>query len=164
MWNFLFSTNTWLSFVLAERFYGSRHFVWCTPYFETSSQNGFSVTTPPTSTPKEVYQSLALEVERNDRHSAKIKENKTGLMRGARIRCTRGEISSQDLETIRDIVSASTAVDFRPLLYVINYAAVSGDLIEVPVEKRAHPLSVEFQLEHLHRDHFDILELPRMKV
>jgi|ERR1051326_5115981 hypothetical protein len=164
MWNFLFSTNTWLSFVLAERYYGGRHFVWCTPYFETAAQNGFTAATPPTSTPKEIYQSLALEVERNDRHSTKIKAAREGLRKGAKIRLNRGEITQLDFDSIRNIINTASVADFHPLLYIINYERVKLDLIEVPVERRAHPLSIEFQLEKLSRGQFDVLELPRMKV
>lgn len=27
----LYSTNTWLAYTVAERFYGGEHYVWCTP-------------------------------------------------------------------------------------------------------------------------------------
>src|ERR1035441_2257137 len=156
MGNFLFSTNTWLSYILAERFYAGRHFVWCTPYFEIKSQTGFDVTTPPTSTPKEIYQALALEVERNDKHSSKIKDNRANLLKGAKVRFNRGDITLQDLDRIRAIVNSSSVPDYQPLLYIINYEAVKTDLIEVPIAELAHPLSVEYRLENLVRDHFEV--------
>jgi|GEM_PF-5439362 len=30
----LYSTNTWLTYVIGERFYRDEHYVWCTPDFD----------------------------------------------------------------------------------------------------------------------------------
>jgi len=49
-------------------------------------------------------------------------------------------------------------------LYVINYEAVKVDLVEVPIKRRAHPLSMEYQIINLKLDKFEILELPYMRV
>ena len=49
--------------------------------------------------------------------------------------------------------------DFRPVLYVIPFARVRGTVVDVPVEERAHPLSIEYRVEDLARDSFDMLEL-----
>ena len=35
----LYSTNTWIAYMIAERFYRRHHYVWCTPYFDPR-QNG----------------------------------------------------------------------------------------------------------------------------
>jgi hypothetical protein len=122
------------------------------------------VSTPPTSTPKEIYQSLALEVERNDRHSRKIKDYRAGLLKGARIHVSTGLITQRDFDNIRYMIASAAVNDFRPLLYIINYSSVKSDLIEVPVAQRAHPLSIEFQLQRLKGKDFEVLELPKMRV
>src|SRR5262245_16335140 len=33
----LYSTNTWLAFAIAQKYYASRHYVWCTPHFDPRS-------------------------------------------------------------------------------------------------------------------------------
>jgi hypothetical protein len=87
-----------------------------------------------------------------------------GLLKGAKIKLERGGITLQEWDVIRDVINHASVADYRPLLYVIGYEAVKNDLLEVPVEQRAHPLSVEFRLEKLRRDQFEVLELPRMRV
>jgi hypothetical protein len=150
--------------ILGETYYGGRHFVWCSPYFEYSSQAALLAPAPPTSTPKEIYQNLAMEVERGDRHSAKIKESRSGLLKGAKYRLDDGVISLVQFEEIRYIINVASITDFQPLLYVINYGSVSANLIVVPVNKRASPVCIEYQLTQLERKDFEALELPRMKV
>lgn len=162
--NFLFSTNTKLSFFLGEQYYGGKHFVWCSLHFELSHQSGFIPATPPTSTPKDIYQSLWLEVERSDRHSAKIKSSRSGLLKGAKLNLSKGMISQSQFDDIRYMVSAAPIADFQPLLYVINYQAVSRDLIEVPLNRRANPYCPEFQLAQVNRSNFEPLELPKMRI
>ncbi len=41
----LYSTNTWLAYKIAERFYGDMHYVWCAPFFDSESlpRNFFNV-------------------------------------------------------------------------------------------------------------------------
>jgi hypothetical protein len=45
------------------------------------------------------------------------------------------------------------------VLYVIPFDRVRGRIAEVPVRERAHPMSIEFRVEHLSRNCFDMLEL-----
>jgi hypothetical protein len=44
-------------------------------------------------------------------------------------------------------------------LYLIPFAGAHGMLQTVPVDKRAHPLSVEYIIESLPRSAFDVIEL-----
>jgi hypothetical protein len=165
MWNFLYSTNTRLSYILGESYYGGKHFVWCNPYFEYVTQPGLGALTVPTSTPKIIYESLALEVEFKDRHSRKIKDNKAGLLKGAAIHLKQGTITQSQYENIRYLITIAAEIsDFQPLLYIINYKSVEVDLVEVPVKKLANPYCREFQIANLSRPNFEVLELPRMRV
>lgn len=156
---FLFSTNSWLSFVIGEEFYGSTHFVWCTNIFDTATVSPVRMTTPPTSTPKEIYHSALQEVSRGDRHSAKIEQWRNGLLRGAEIRHSRGEIDDGAFAEVSAIIGQSAIRDFRPLLYVISYAETKHLVHHVPVHERAHPLSQEFRIERLPRDCFEVLDM-----
>jgi hypothetical protein len=157
----LYSTNTWLSYIIAERFYRSEHYVWCTPYFDSKSLPILDSTTPPTSTPCEIYHSLSAEVCAGDRHSAKIKENKVGILKGATFKRKAGVINEQQEKDIAAIVEAAEQRDFKPLLYIIPFRPVAKLVMEVPVSERAHPLSVEYVIERLPRARFDIIELER---
>ncbi|MBI3374798.1 MAG: hypothetical protein HY017_24000 [Betaproteobacteria bacterium] len=65
------------------------------------------------------------------------------------------------MNDILAIEAAAQSADFRPLLYVIPFVAVSHLLKEVPVSRRAHPLSQEYIIEELPTELFDAIELER---
>ena len=92
----LYSTNTWLAYMIAQRFYKQVHYVWCTPHFDSLSVASHDATVPPTSTPREIYRNLFNEVKSGDRHSLKINENKTGICRGAESNRLAGLITGQE--------------------------------------------------------------------
>ena len=156
---FLFSTNSWLSFVIGEEYYGSVHYVWTSPIFDTSMSPKLRRVTPPTSTPKDIYLSLLEEVTRGDRHSLKIAKLREGIVRGAEIRHGNGLISDKSLTEIRQVVGLAESRDFRPLLYVISYPKVQHLVRDVPVGDRAHPLSQEYVIEELPESSFEALDL-----
>jgi hypothetical protein len=155
---FLYSTCTWLSFVIAEEFYRGDHFVWCTPYFDADAIPQFGASLPPTSCPKEIYLSLAEEVLRGDRHSAKIESTRRGILKGAAIKHSAGVVSDAEFNQIKAMVELAETRDFKPLLYIIPFEAVESMLQDVPIRERAHPLSPEFMIERLPRKSFDVLD------
>lgn len=154
----LYSTNTWLAYSIAQRYYKESHYVWCAPVFDATTFPRFATAIPPTSSPSEIYRNLSQEVNRGDRHSDKIKQNKIGIIRGASIRKTNGQITDEIEKDIVAIVNSAETRDFRPLLYVIPFRSVSKIVKEVPVAKRAHPLSQEYIIERLPRRYFDVIE------
>ena len=154
----LYSTNTWLAYAIAERFYGGVHFAWCSPVFDGRKAAPY-VNIPPTSSPAELYRSLHREVDRGERHSDAIENNRKAVKRGAEAKRREGVITaSQQAEIVR-IIDRSELRDFRPVLYVIPFDRVRDTVVDVPVQERAHPLSVEYRVERLGRDTFDMLEL-----
>ncbi|MEX1258366.1 MAG: hypothetical protein WEG36_12175 [Gemmatimonadota bacterium] len=154
----LYSTNTWLAWAIAERFYGGTHYAWCGPVFDGRTAAPH-LNIPPTCSPCEIYHSLAGEVARGDLHSDGIKRNKGGILRGATARRGEGKITADDEKDIAAIIGASQVRDFRPLLFVIPFAPVAVVIKKVPVPDRAHPLSLEYIIENLPRASFDVLEL-----
>jgi hypothetical protein len=154
----LYSANTWPAYMIAERFYAGEHYVWCTPYFDSRQTSLRTSAVPPTSNPAEIYQNLYEEVRRGDRHSSKIKENRIGILRGAAIKKDQGIITDKQSKDIAAILDRAETRDFRPLIYVIPYSVVHAHLSEVPVADRAHPLSVEYIIDRLPRDEFDVIE------
>ena len=145
--------------MIAEKFYGSEHYVWCTPIFDARTVAAYGPTVPPTSSPAEIYRSLYEEVRRGDRHSAKILENRSGILRGAAFKKKAGVITDGTLEEIKTMVRRSQIQDYRPLLFVIPFQSIETRLKDVPAAKKAHPLSWEYTIESLPRACFDVLEL-----
>jgi hypothetical protein len=159
--NLLYSVNTWLAYNLSVRHYGGLHYIWCSPIFSARNHPASQATPPPTSCPSDIYHNLAEEVRRRDGHSAKIAENRLGIIAGAKNKHSAGVITEVELHEIEEIAAAATCQDFRPLLYLIPFAAVSHLLKEVPVSMRAHPLSQEYIIEELPTGLFDAIELER---
>lgn len=153
----LYSTNTWLAYSIAERYYRGEHYVWCTPYFSPRSLPPYG-NMPPTSCPSEIYQMLDREVRAGDRHSSKIGENRTAIMKAAALNGAAGIIGEQDVEDITAIVNRAETRDFHPLVYVIPFDLAEGVLPNVPVSDRAHPLAAEYVLKGLRRECFDVID------
>ena len=153
----LYSTNTWLAYTIAEKYYNGMHYVWCTPYFDPR-RHGNASGVPPTSSPLEVYESLRQEVLRGERHSPKMKENRAGLRRGASAKRRTGIIDEAKEKEIITVIKLANGADFRPLMYVIPYSKVGRKLREPPPEDKAHPLSAEYLIDELSRNQFDVIE------
>lgn len=67
---------------------------------------------------------LEEEVRRRDLHSAKISENRVGILKGASVKRALGVISDIEVSEITAIVDAAQPGDFAPLLYVIPHEPV----------------------------------------
>jgi hypothetical protein len=154
----LYSANTWLAYAVAERFYGGLHYAWCSPVYNGGTAAPH-VNIPPSSSPAEIYRQLYREVDRGEQHSEVIRKNQRGVKSGADAKLEAGIINDTQHEEIIRIVERAEVRDFRPVLYVIPYDRVRGRVVDVPVHQRAHPLSVEYRVESLPGDCFDMLEL-----
>ncbi len=97
------------------------------------------------------------EVARGDRHSAKIKENRSGILRGVDAKRRAGVINPDQEAAIVNIVEHAESRDFWPLIYVIPYAGVVHVMREPPPDDKAHPLSAEFIIDALPRQMFDVI-------
>jgi len=154
----LYSTSTWLAYSVAEQYYGGIHFAWCSPVYDGRSA-GAHVNIPPSSSPAAIYRSLLDDAWRGDRHSKAMDLNKEGIYRGALARQQQGVIGSGEVEEITSSLERAECRDFRPVLYVIPYEQVRECVIRIPVARRAHPMSVEYQVDPLPRASFDMIEL-----
>jgi hypothetical protein len=155
----LYSTNTWLAYRINRDYYGDRHYVWCNRYFASQAVPGYGGVIPATASPYEVYRSLHAEVTSGDRHSAKISANRVGIKNGAALKQQAGVITPQQETDIMDIAEAADVRDFRPLMYLIPYSLVIALITVVPVAKRAHPMWMEYIIDSLPGDAFEIIEL-----
>jgi hypothetical protein len=60
---------------------------------------------------------------------------------------------------IHQMLERSGIGESRPVLFIIPFEKVRGIVMEVPVRERAHPFSIEYRIEALPRDCFDMIEL-----
>ncbi len=157
----LYSTVTWIAHVIAEQYYGNVHYAWCTPCFSPDSDGCQGGRIVPTSCPSIIYHSLWEEVQAGDLHSSKINENRVGIAKGASFKRKQGVITAKQEKDILKIIDKAQTRDFRPLVYVIPFDPVSNLVKAVPPTAKAHPLSIEFIIETLPRDRFDIINLRR---
>jgi hypothetical protein len=154
----LYSTNTWLAYAIAERYYGGVHYAWCSPVYDgTKAASHFNI--PPSSSPAELYRALLDEVERGERHSELMKRNRSGILAGLKAKVAAGVIHEARRQEIETILEDSHPREFRPVLFVMPFAAVRDRVVEASVRDRAHPMSIEYLVEQLPRDCFDMLEL-----
>lgn len=153
----LYSTNTLLAYHINQTYYGELHYVWCSAFFGADNIPSFHRPNPPSSSPQGIYETLLKAVQNGDRHSEKIRLNRTGLRRGATFKHGRGDITDAQPLEILDKVRLAQFAAFKPLLYVIPYPLVSGMLITVPVKQRANPLSEEYIIARLPGSSFDII-------
>ncbi len=155
-----YSTNTYLSHLITKRFYSSKYFVWCSPVFDPTKLDEYSPykKIPPSSSPCKIYNVFFEDVQGGDLHSSKIEGNKIGLKKGAGIHFAKGTISENEYASIIKMIDSADINDFRPLLYLIPKATVEHKVIQVSVEECANPLSVEYQIENLSSDEFELIE------
>ncbi|MBV9109356.1 MAG: hypothetical protein JO306_08115 [Gemmatimonadetes bacterium] len=154
----LYSANTLLAYSIAERFYRGVHYAWCSPLYD-GTRAAAHINIPPSSSPAELYRIYAEDARRGELHSELFDRNRRGVKGGAKVKRDSGVITDDDVSEIEEIVARATAYDMRPLLYIIPYDRVADQVLQVPVADRAHPLSVEFRIEELPRDCFDVIEL-----
>lgn len=154
----LYSTNTWLAYAIAERFYGGVHYAWCSPVYD-GAMAAPHVNIPPSSSPAEIYRLLREETRRGERHSTLLAQNRKGVLIGADAKLAAGVIDPLQREEIGEMLKRVVPDEFRPVLYIIPYERVRGMVREVPVHERAHPLSEEYRVESLPRDSFHMIEL-----
>jgi hypothetical protein len=155
----LYSTNTWLAYIISERYYRGEHYVWCSPHFDPYSVPSLNYVLPPSSSPVEIYRGLRKDILSGDRHSAKIIANKAGILRGVESKRLGDIIDEDGAAEIASVVEASDIRDFRPMCYVIPFCLIRDRVRPVPIGQRAHPLSAEFVIEALPRDCFDAIGL-----
>lgn len=155
----LYSTNTWLAYSVAARYYDDTHYVWCTPHF-AFGQRIAPVAYPPSSSPCDIAHKLAEDIARGDNHSALIASNRSGIRNGAAAKRAASMITNDQQAEISTVVDLAILTDFRPLLYVIPISSVLRVLVsEPPAGDKAHPLAEEFIIAELPRKMFDVIEL-----
>jgi hypothetical protein len=156
----LYSTNTFLKFHIQERFRKCIHYVWCSESFDNAKLGAYSGASliAPSSNPAEIYRQLKLDVERADRHSAKIIAQRASLNSLAVDWEANGDITVDEKNEIIYMAKNASFIEWRPLIYVIPRQTVAARLKLVAPDKRAS-LGLEYIIDDLQRDEFDIIEI-----
>lgn len=159
--NLLFySANTYLSFIINQRFYGGKHYVWCSPAFNPASLDSLNPlrNIPGTSSPHDIYINYRNTAATPDRHNPQVLQNIRGIKRGASIMLSEKKITQNQYQMILHMVKHAAPSDFRPLLYLIPAHLVESKLAEVPAKMTANPLGVEYRIFDLMDGEFEVLE------
>jgi hypothetical protein len=156
----LYSTNVFLKQYIQSTYRRDSHYVWCSEAFDSATVGRYKpgALVPASSNPANIYRQLTQDVKTNDRHSAKINEQKASFIRLAHLWEANGEITSDDRDDIIFMVNNAGFDYWRPLVYVIPYNNVSSRLQTVPMSKRAG-LGLEYIIPDLQRSEFDLIEL-----
>ena len=149
-----YSTYTEIAYRINERYYNGIHFAYCCPFFYKEDH-------PATSTPKLIYNELAdaTDPRKRERHSTKIRDNISGILKGAGIKLQQNEISQGEYDEIEYILTKDWQyADFRPVIFVIPSTDEVESLKElVPIQDRASSFSDEFKITKLERHLFDVI-------
>lgn len=146
----LYSASTHLAYKIAKRYYMDIHYAWCTTDFNSTSQ-------PPTSNPATICKRYLEQIILGDRHATEVERNIAGILRGAKAKLNAGVISDAQYREIGQIVSLAEYKDFFPVVYVIRSNKVISRCIEVLPSDKASDTSVEYKVEDLKRDEFQII-------
>ena len=147
---FLYSVGTQLAYKIAKRYYENIHYVWCTTQFNSSKQ-------PPTSNPATICKRYLEQITTGDRHTKEIENNIAGILKGAKAKLNSGVISKKEYNEIRSIVSAAEYEAFFPILYIVESKKVKDRYVEVMVRDRASDDAVEYKIEDLQENEFEII-------
>ncbi len=154
----LYSTMTTLAYNINKKYYGDKHYMWCTPYFGSDFQSPH-FTVPPSSSPMEIYNTLKKEIEGADLHNTKIKLNRNGIRKGADTLLRLGRITQESHDEIVTISKLATNEQFRPLLCIISRIEAIPYYEKVDIKNKANPLSHEYILSNLPQSAFDIIKI-----
>jgi len=157
----LYSTNAYVAYMINQTYYKNLHYVWCSEVFDARRQYAYGphASIPPSSSPWEIYKTMREDVRRGDLHSPSLKQLRGAIADGATLKREAGEISQTQCDDIGEILGRALLADFRPLLYIIPYQSVEALIKAVPIQERAHPLSLELKIHALPRELFDVIEV-----
>jgi hypothetical protein len=156
----LYSTNSFLKYQIQSIYRGNKHYVWCSEHFDGKAAPRYSAPSliAPSSNPVEIYRTLKGDVERLDRHSTKINEQKMSFNQRAIDWANNNEITEDQKEEILYLTNQNDFSQWRPLLYVIPVtAAIQGRMRLVPIHQRAS-VTNEYTIADLDVSEFDIIE------
>lgn len=146
-----YSTQSSLAYLIASEFYDDTFYVYCAEVFDPP-------TNPGSSSPKNVYETLRLIVQRGDRRHPKVIDTRKALKRVARRKMNNGDITDEQYKAIKWAIDKAEARDFAPLIFLILRDTVAHRTHRVPMQQRASLSSEEYIIPDLKPDEFEILQ------
>lgn len=146
----LYSIGTQLAYKIAKNYYGNIHYVWCTLEFNDIKQ-------PPTSNPSKICKRYLEIISTGDRHAFELNNNMVGILRGAKAKLASKVITQKQYNEIKAIVAGARYESFYPVLYIIQSDKVKNRCVEVPVGDRASDSAVEYKIEDLKENEFEVI-------
>lgn len=156
----LYSTNVFLKYLLNATYCADKHYLWCSESFDSSKNSVYTTAAmvAPSSDPCAIYRRLSEDCRKQDRHSAKIGEQKLSINAVAVQWRDAGRITTDQLEDIAYQVASADFLTWRPVIAVIPRALVQARLQPVPAHRRAS-LGPEFIIADADRSEFDLIEI-----
>ena len=146
-----YSTSTRLSYRITKRYFGGHFYVYCTEDYDPE------VTNPHLSSLAALYQYYRAVAEGDDRGSDKVFALRSKLKEAGLHRRDNGEIAQASYDALAWEADNSHSRDFAPILYLIRRDAVRDRLQEVTVDKRANPDSIEYIIDGLREEEFELI-------
>lgn len=146
----LYSTNTELAYKIAKEYYGSIFYVWCTDAFDAALQPG-------TSNPRTLCSRYLDQILKCDKHAVEIKQNKSGILKGALEKLKQGVITDEQYTEISARVAYAEMTEFYPVVFLIDRRSVKGRLEIVEPKDAASSHSVEYILKDLKWNEFEMI-------
>jgi hypothetical protein len=155
----LYSTNVFLKLMIQERYMGDVHYAWCSEEFDSAKTSAYSSASlvPPSSNPVDIFRDLRRDVQKQDRHSVKINQQKVSLTNRAIDWEKDGKISTIQKDEIIYMVANAGWDHWRPLVYIIPRLSVQPRLTAVPINLRAG-FGNEYVVPDLKRSEFEVIE------
>ena len=148
---YLYSTNPVFSHLIAEKYLGNKHCVWCSDQYDSAGA--------PSASPCELFISLQKDCDREDKHSSLISRYKKKFRKLAVDWATSGRITMEQKNEIIAQVNLNSWSIWQPQLYIIcrSLVDVKERLILVPAKKRASTAE-EWQILDLDVAEFEIIQ------
>jgi hypothetical protein len=158
----LWSTVSSLKYEIERDFAGGRHYVWCSPQFDSTAVARYAAgsTRAASSDPASIYREYHHAIKSRDRHSGKIEGQKSTLSGLAVEWHSAGAIDESERDEIIARVTLASFEQFAPLLLVIPFSVVKARAAVVPIDKRASN-EVEYIVRDLIEAEFQICEPAR---
>lgn len=152
----MFSTNTLLGYLIAEKYYNQVHYAWFTTQFDLGTLQ------PASSNPRAICNEILNAIASDDHNSEKLERIRAGIQRGAYQKMKAGIINEQQELEIRSLVQRTKNELYllMPVVYVSHWSMLN-DYAEEAKEK-ASSASIEFICRELPREAFDIIEMQEL--
>jgi hypothetical protein len=160
---FLYSAMPFMKYYIYTNYLHDVHYVWCSEVYDhqCSVRPSPKIASPPSSNPAEIYAQLHQASSRSDKGDLRIQQWRAGLLSYVPNWQASALIDAAQAGEIAYLLNAGDFELWRPLLYIIDRAAVGTTRTQlVDPAKRAGP-APEYIIDDLGGNEFDVMEIRR---